>query len=540
MEVPAIETVHLEYPSPRNPLGVKGIGEGGAISPPAAIANAVEDALAPFGVRVTRAPLGPSRVLGLIAEGAARLAGRGGRREARPFEYHAARSADEAVERAGAPRRRRQGAGRRPEPRAHAGPPARAPGACSSTSTARAELDYLREADGVLASARSCASARSSAGRPARCPSSPRRCGWSGTRRSGIAARRSAISSTAIPPPSCPRCCSVSTARSSRRRPRGRALIAAGELYLAPLTTSLAADEISPRRASRCRPPARAGASPRSRAATGTSRSPVAAALLGRDGDGRVSRRATGVLRCRDRLRCAAARGEGAAARLRADAGAVAARRRAPAAAALSPDGDIHATRRLPPPGRRGAGRAHADRRRSSGAEGRRERARRCASSSTAWSARGRRGAAHLAGRLPARRARPHRHARGLRARRVRRVHRAARRASRCAAASCSRCRRRGAAHHDRGPGARRARAALEITGALHPIQQAFRDKHGLQCGFCTPGILLTAEALLRENPSPSHDEIRETLAGNLCRCTGYHFIVEAIAEAARVMRRAQ
>ena len=83
MELPPIETVHLEYPSPRNPLGVKGVGEGGAISPPAAIANAVEDALAPFGVRVTRAPLGPSRVLGLIAEGAARLAGRGGRREAR-------------------------------------------------------------------------------------------------------------------------------------------------------------------------------------------------------------------------------------------------------------------------------------------------------------------------------------------------------------------------------------------------------------------------------------------------------------------------
>jgi carbon-monoxide dehydrogenase large subunit len=66
MEVPAIETVHLEYPSPRNPLGIKGIGEGGAISPPAAIANAVEDALAPWGVRVTRTPLGPSVVLGLL------------------------------------------------------------------------------------------------------------------------------------------------------------------------------------------------------------------------------------------------------------------------------------------------------------------------------------------------------------------------------------------------------------------------------------------------------------------------------------------
>jgi carbon-monoxide dehydrogenase large subunit len=66
MELPPIETVHLEYPSPRNPLGMKGIGEGGAISPPAAIANAVEDALAPWGVRVTRTPLGPSVVLGLL------------------------------------------------------------------------------------------------------------------------------------------------------------------------------------------------------------------------------------------------------------------------------------------------------------------------------------------------------------------------------------------------------------------------------------------------------------------------------------------
>jgi carbon-monoxide dehydrogenase large subunit len=74
MELPAIETVHLEYPSPRNPLGLKGIGEGGAISPPAAIANAVEDALAPFGVRVTRTPLGPSTVQGLLEQAAARRA----------------------------------------------------------------------------------------------------------------------------------------------------------------------------------------------------------------------------------------------------------------------------------------------------------------------------------------------------------------------------------------------------------------------------------------------------------------------------------
>jgi len=70
----------------------------------------------------------------------------------------------------------------------------------------------------------------------------------------------------------------------------------------------------------------------------------------------------------------------------------------------------------------------------------------------------------------------------------------------------------------------------------LHPIQQAFRDKHGLQCGFCTPGIVLATHAFLAENPSPTHDEIREMLSGNLCRCTGYHFIVEAIAEAARRM----
>jgi aerobic carbon-monoxide dehydrogenase small subunit len=75
--------------------------------------------------------------------------------------------------------------------------------------------------------------------------------------------------------------------------------------------------------------------------------------------------------------------------------------------------------------------------------------------------------------------------------------------------------------------------------GTLHPLQQAFRDKHGLQCGFCTPGILLSAHAFLREHPTPSADEIREMLAGNLCRCTGYHFIVDAIAAAADAMATA-
>jgi aerobic carbon-monoxide dehydrogenase small subunit len=72
--------------------------------------------------------------------------------------------------------------------------------------------------------------------------------------------------------------------------------------------------------------------------------------------------------------------------------------------------------------------------------------------------------------------------------------------------------------------------------GALHPIQEAFRDKHGLQCGFCTPGIVLAAHAFLREHPTPSREAIREMLAGNLCRCTGYHFIIEAIAAAALSM----
>jgi carbon-monoxide dehydrogenase small subunit len=68
----------------------------------------------------------------------------------------------------------------------------------------------------------------------------------------------------------------------------------------------------------------------------------------------------------------------------------------------------------------------------------------------------------------------------------------------------------------------------------LHPIQEAFREHHGLQCGFCTPGILMTVTALLREHPHPDDDAIREALSGNLCRCTGYHFIVDAVRAAAR------
>jgi len=70
----------------------------------------------------------------------------------------------------------------------------------------------------------------------------------------------------------------------------------------------------------------------------------------------------------------------------------------------------------------------------------------------------------------------------------------------------------------------------------LHPIQQAFMECHGLQCGFCTPGMLLTVEALLRDNPNPTELEIREGISGNLCRCTGYQGIVEAVQLAAKRM----
>jgi carbon-monoxide dehydrogenase small subunit len=71
----------------------------------------------------------------------------------------------------------------------------------------------------------------------------------------------------------------------------------------------------------------------------------------------------------------------------------------------------------------------------------------------------------------------------------------------------------------------------------LHPIQEAFWANHGLQCGFCTPGMLMTTLELLKENPSPSEEEIRECLSGNICRCTGYTFIVQAVQDAAERMR---
>jgi carbon-monoxide dehydrogenase small subunit len=78
----------------------------------------------------------------------------------------------------------------------------------------------------------------------------------------------------------------------------------------------------------------------------------------------------------------------------------------------------------------------------------------------------------------------------------------------------------------------------LAVAGALHPIQQAFWDKHGLQCGFCTPGMMLASYVLLKQNPEPSEADIREGLAGNLCRCTGYQNIVKAVQQAAETLRQ--
>jgi carbon-monoxide dehydrogenase small subunit len=77
----------------------------------------------------------------------------------------------------------------------------------------------------------------------------------------------------------------------------------------------------------------------------------------------------------------------------------------------------------------------------------------------------------------------------------------------------------------------------LKSDGELHPIQAAFWEKHGLQCGFCTPGMIMAAADLLKQDTDPTDEEIRHAIEGNICRCTGYHNIVVAIREAARAMR---
>jgi carbon-monoxide dehydrogenase small subunit len=79
----------------------------------------------------------------------------------------------------------------------------------------------------------------------------------------------------------------------------------------------------------------------------------------------------------------------------------------------------------------------------------------------------------------------------------------------------------------------------LAAGGQLHPIQQAFHEEHGLQCGYCTPGMMLTSVALLEENPSPSDADVRWALSGQICRCTGYQNIVKAVQHAAAAMREA-
>ncbi|MDA4123478.1 MAG: (2Fe-2S)-binding protein [Thaumarchaeota archaeon] len=78
----------------------------------------------------------------------------------------------------------------------------------------------------------------------------------------------------------------------------------------------------------------------------------------------------------------------------------------------------------------------------------------------------------------------------------------------------------------------------LGEEGNLHPIQQAFWDNHGLQCGFCTPGFIMQTYWLLRENPTPTDEEIRQGLGGNLCRCTGYQNIIKSVKAAAKEMKK--
>jgi aerobic carbon-monoxide dehydrogenase small subunit len=75
----------------------------------------------------------------------------------------------------------------------------------------------------------------------------------------------------------------------------------------------------------------------------------------------------------------------------------------------------------------------------------------------------------------------------------------------------------------------------LATNGTMHPVQEAFHEQHGLQCGYCTPGLIMAAVSLLDETPNPSEEEIRHALEGNLCRCTGYHNIVRAVQTAAGV-----
>ena len=81
---------------------------------------------------------------------------------------------------------------------------------------------------------------------------------------------------------------------------------------------------------------------------------------------------------------------------------------------------------------------------------------------------------------------------------------------------------------------------SLGTIAKLHPLQQAFWEKHGLQCGFCTPGMLMTAKELLANNPNPTREDVAEAISGNLCRCTGYQTIIDAVMSAAEAMRNTE
>ena len=86
-------------------------------------------------------------------------------------------------------------------------------------------------------------------------------------------------------------------------------------------------------------------------------------------------------------------------------------------------------------------------------------------------------------------------------------------------------------------PSEEQVREGLASDGTLHPVQEGFWEHHGLQCGYCTPGMIMAGADLLAKNPDPSEEEVREALAGNLCRCTGYHNIVKAVQDAAAAVR---
>jgi len=81
------------------------------------------------------------------------------------------------------------------------------------------------------------------------------------------------------------------------------------------------------------------------------------------------------------------------------------------------------------------------------------------------------------------------------------------------------------------------AEGLADADGTMHPVQAAFQEEHGLQCGFCTPGMVMASVGILRENPDPTEAEVREGLEGNFCRCTGYHNIVQAVLAASEAMR---